>query len=161
MQKGVDIIIQGRLEGELWSGFTDILRRVEVPSRWGSWSYEVLDAKLAMNTKAGSVLQLCVYTDLLTQIQGTEPENMYVVKPGPDQIGFEEECFRYQDFAAYYRRTRNDLLKQMEHEQLDNSYPHPVDNCTQCSWWLDCDKRRRADDHLTFIAGIHKSHISN
>ena len=44
MQDGVDYIIQGRLDYDGWGGFADILRKVmDKPSRWGDWSYEVMD----------------------------------------------------------------------------------------------------------------------
>ena len=42
----------------------DILRRVEVSSALGGWSYEPVDTKLARETKAGTILQLCLYADL-------------------------------------------------------------------------------------------------
>lgn len=159
MRDGYDIILQGRLEDENWGGYADILRKVHRPSVFGSWSYEVLDTKLATNTKAGSVLQLCVYTELLSKIQTTEPENMIVVKPGPEHTGFEEECFRYRDFSAYYRWVQKDFRDHLERSDLAQSYPAPVVHCQICSWWRDCEKRRRADDHLTYVAGIHRKHI--
>ena len=56
-----------------WGGRTDVLLRVEHPgrtSRFGGWSYEVVDCKLASETKAESVLQLCLYSELLAELQG-------------------------------------------------------------------------------------------
>ncbi|MGK3947035.1 hypothetical protein ABK046_52785, partial [Streptomyces caeruleatus] len=41
MKAGAQIIAQGALESDRWSGRTDVLRRVEKPSRFGAWSYEV------------------------------------------------------------------------------------------------------------------------
>ena len=43
MRSGHDVIVQGALADGRWSGRTDILRRVEVPSDLGDWSYEVID----------------------------------------------------------------------------------------------------------------------
>ena len=40
------------------------------------------------------------------------------------------------------------------------TYPEPVEQCNICRWWQECDKRRRADDHLSLIASIRKIHIS-
>ena len=48
-------------------------------------------------TKAGTILQLCVYTDMLGRLQGLTPEHMHVVKPGGD---FEPETFRFAEFHA-------------------------------------------------------------
>ena len=48
---------------------------------------------------------------------------------------------------------------QFRKEINNNSYPDPVSHCDICQWWPDCDKRRRSDDHLTFVAGIQKAQI--
>src|SRR5262249_19472242 len=61
MKAGAQIIVQGALQVAHWTGRPDILRRVEKPSHLGSWSYEVIDAKLARETKGSSVLQICLY----------------------------------------------------------------------------------------------------
>src|SRR5262249_39974408 len=81
---GGGVIVQATLVEGLWSGRADVLRRVERPSRLGSWSYEVWDTKLARETKAGSVLQICLYSDLVGSIQGARPERMYIVPPRDD-----------------------------------------------------------------------------
>ena len=81
MKRGVQVIVQGALSHDQWVGRADILRRIKVPSAIGNWSYQVIDTKLARETKAGTVLQLCLYSDLLTKAQGLEPEYMYVIVP--------------------------------------------------------------------------------
>jgi uncharacterized protein len=81
MKRGVQVIAQGALSHDGWVGRADILRRVEVPSALGGWSYEAVDTKLARETKAGAVLQLCLYSELIKQIQGLAPEQMSVVVP--------------------------------------------------------------------------------
>jgi predicted RecB family nuclease len=80
-RRGVPVIGQAALSHQGWNGRADILRRVEVPSGLGSWSYEPIDTKLARETKAGAILQLCLYSDLLTGAQRLPPEYMYVVAP--------------------------------------------------------------------------------
>ena len=67
MRDGAPIIAQGALQSGQWGGRTDILRRVERPSDLGSWSYEVIDTKLARETKGNTILQLCLYSDLLAE----------------------------------------------------------------------------------------------
>src|SRR5262249_25999564 len=57
MKAGAKIIAQGALQAAPWNGRADILRRVEKPSNLGSWSYEVIDTKLARETKGSTVLQ--------------------------------------------------------------------------------------------------------
>lgn len=82
MQAGVAVIVQGAFLQGVWSGRADVLIRVPLPSALGDWSYEVVDTKLARETKGGTVLQLCLYSDLLAAAQGREPEQMHVVIPG-------------------------------------------------------------------------------
>jgi predicted RecB family nuclease len=81
MQAGRSVVIQGALKHEGWGGRADVLRRVDRRSGLGAWSYEVTDTKLARETKAGTILQLCLYSDLVAQVQGCEPEYMDVVSP--------------------------------------------------------------------------------
>ena len=52
MRSGADVIYQGVLFDEPWLGKPDFLRRTEVPSDLGNWSYEVVDTKLAREAKA-------------------------------------------------------------------------------------------------------------
>ena len=81
MRAGSEVIVQGALAEGSWSGRPDILRRVEVPSGLVGWSYEVIDTKLARETRSGTILQLSLYSDLLGSVQGVSPERMYVVAP--------------------------------------------------------------------------------
>jgi hypothetical protein len=57
MTAGAQIIVQGAFQTGRWVGRTDVLRRVETPSDLGAWSYEVIDTKLARETKGGTVLR--------------------------------------------------------------------------------------------------------
>ncbi len=151
MRTGADVIVQGALVAPGWRGRADVLRRVDTPSSLGAWSYEVVDTKLARETKAGSVLQLCVYSDLLGQAQGVAPEHMHIVAPWSN---FQPQTFRVADFAAYYRRTKSALEGTLRQERSDGNYPEPKDHCKVCRWREPCDQRRRADDHLCLVAGI-------
>lgn len=54
MREGADVIVQATLVNGHWSGRADVLRRVERPSRFGGWSYEVWDTKLSRETRGGS-----------------------------------------------------------------------------------------------------------
>ena len=140
-----------------WAG-TDILRRVETPSDLGNWSYEVVDTKLARETKGGTVLQLCLYSDLLSIAQGYAPEYMYVVVPWSDYI---PQAFRTAEYAAYYRRVKEGLQQFLTAQTYESAtYPDPKEHCEICRWRLHCDTQRRADDHLCLVAGITKVQIN-
>src|SRR5437870_9415972 len=79
MKSGVPLVVQATLEIGRWFGRADVLQRVGRPSKLGDWSYEVYDCKLARETKAETILQLSLYSELLGTLQGVLPEYMYVV----------------------------------------------------------------------------------
>lgn len=154
MQEGYEVIVQPTMESGRWAGRADILIKVDKPSKLGNWSYEVQDTKLAQDTKAGTILQLCLYSEIVSIIQGRDPEWMYVVKP--DAFSNPEK-FRYHDFSAYFRQVKSSLIKSVD--EVQHTYPVPVELCHVCSWWEVCRDKRRADDHLSLVAGIRKMHI--
>jgi predicted RecB family nuclease len=147
MLAGVDIIYQARLQHEIWLGWADFLIKSDRPSSLGHWSYEVLDTKLSNNTRASSILQICLYSKLLEYVQGVLPENMYIRNPNG------EETFRVNDYMAYFRLIQKHLLTSIVNRE-EQTYPDPVPLCEMCEWWSMCNERRRADDHLCFIAGM-------
>ncbi|HEX6571752.1 MAG TPA: TM0106 family RecB-like putative nuclease [Steroidobacteraceae bacterium] len=154
MRDGVDAIYQGALAHGAWSGRADFLLKVNAPSNLGAWSYEACDTKLARETKAGTILQLCVYSYLLERIQGARPVHMHVVTPGTD---FTPETHRVDDYGAYFR-----LLERSIEDFLADpvaTYPEMVPHCDYCSWWTRCEQRRRDDDHLCYVAGISSTQI--
>lgn len=156
MRAGKEIIAQGALRSGRWSGRTDILRRVNTPSDLGDWSYEVIDTKLARETKGGTVLQLSLYADLLANVQGTPPEKIYVVAPWSD---YEPQIFRFSDYSAYFRSAKKAAEEAANENDLVTTYPEPKEHCDICRWRNPCDQRRRDDDHLCLVANISKNQI--
>lgn len=161
MQQGVDVIAQGALGNEAWFGRPDALRRVPpsqqseqaagsvfaraarvepAPSRKWPWSYEVLDTKLTHETKATTILQLSLYSELLKEAQGLPPESLWVVTPAPSEQ-FTEEQHRVSDYAAYYRHVKRRLI-----EAVAGDDPRVAHG----EWRLASDKRalaRRVEKH--------------
>jgi uncharacterized protein len=157
LRDGRDVIVQGALREGQWYGKPDILRRVAAPSALGPWSYEVMDTKLARETRAGTVLQLSLYSEMLASLQKLEPEYFYVVTPDPEQP---VKRYRVNDYAAYVRLTRARLAataKQSAEDVAAANYPEPVDHCQICAWARDCREKRCEDDHLSLVAGITRT----
>ena len=73
MRAGTGIILQSALRNGRWFGRPDVLRRVETPSAFGPWSYEVFDTKLAKETRGGTVLQLALYSEMLGIVRAQSP----------------------------------------------------------------------------------------
>ncbi|WP_319567947.1 TM0106 family RecB-like putative nuclease [Cohaesibacter marisflavi] len=157
MASGTEIIIQGALQHGRWSGRTDVLRRVETPSNLGAWSYEIIDTKLARETKGGTVLQLCLYADLLEDAQGIAPEYVYVVAPWSN---YEPQQFRFADYVAYFRKAKAAIEAATSAETPPDAYPDPKEHCDICRWRDQCDKSRRDDDHLCLVAGLSTNQIA-
>ena len=155
MRQGPDVIVQAYLGLDRWRGRADILLKVNRSSDLGDWSYEVIDTKLAQETRAGTILQLCLYSNIVGEFQGTRPEFMHVVAPGHD---FQPETFRVDDFVAYYRLVQQNLVGAADSYSSDSpgTYPEPVPQCDICRWWSHCDRRWREDDHLSLVAGLSK-----
>lgn len=152
MKAGVDVVYQARLkEIGKWGGWADFLKKVDKPSDLGDWSYEVWDTKLANETKAGTILQIGLYSERIAQIQGTTPEYMGVIKPEG------EERYRYDEHAAYIRLVKRNLEEAISIDT--DTYPEPVSHCDICKWWKNCNAVWRTDDHLTFVAGMGTSQI--
>ena len=151
MRRGAEVIYQGRLEDAdgRWSGYPDFLLRVDAPSALGPWSYEVLDAKLARAAKGAAVLQLLLYSDLLALAQGAAPERMHLALGGD---GRDHASFRVVEYSAYYRAVRRGF--EAHAEAPPETYPEPVAHCDLCEWKRSCAQRRRADDHMSLVAGI-------
>jgi predicted RecB family nuclease len=157
MQRGDDVIVQGALAEDEWFGKPDILRRVSRPSVFGDWSYEVADTKLSRETKAGTLLQLSLYSQMLEAAQAQAPEWMHVVTPKPINP---VESYRCAEFAAYARSVRSRLRSAVagSPDQLAQAnYPEPVEHCLVCRWSDECRSKRRADDHLSLVAGASRS----
>ncbi len=155
MRDGADVIFQGTLFDGRWRGHPDFLvRRDDRPSVLGSWSYDVADTKLAKRVKAAAILQMCVYADLLERLQGIPPETIAVVTGDR-----RSHPHRLADYAAYYRAAKARFEARVfgAGGAAPDTYPEPVDHCRVCSWWQVCMDRRRADDHLSIVAGAART----
>jgi uncharacterized protein len=156
MRRSVDVIVQAPLGNDRWSGYADLLIKVPVGSHLGDWSYEAHDTKLARETRAGAILQLCVYTELVGELQGLTPEHFVVVTPAGSHT------YRFDEVAAYYRLVKAQLGRHVVGDGASSeravTYPDPVDHCGVCRWWPVCNQQRRADDHIQFVANLSRSH---
>jgi len=154
MRAGADVIFQATFFDGRWRGHADfLLRRDDRPSTLGSWSYDVADTKLARRVKAAAILQMCVYADLLERLQGIAPETVSVVTGDG-----ESHPHRLADYGAYYRAAKARFEERVFGDgPRPDTYPEPVEHCRVCTWWPVCIDRRRADDHLSIVAGAARS----
>ena len=99
--QGPEVVFQGAFLSGNWGGWSDFLERVDRPSALGPFSYEVADTKLKRRPHPKHVLQLVLYSDLLTEVQGVAPEFAHV------ELGDGTRAtLRLADYAAYARMAR-------------------------------------------------------
>jgi uncharacterized protein len=160
MRSGIDVIYQATFFDGRWRGHADFLLKVDRPSDLGAWSYEVADTKLSRAVKGSALLQVCVYSDRLAQLQGLEPELVHVVTGDG-----ETHAHRLADYAAFYRSVKDrfesavfgDGAGPARDPAAAATYPDPVEHCRVCTWFPACMDRRRADDHLSLVAGMSRA----
>ena len=151
LREGATAIYQATFQHGPWRGHSDFLIRVEKPSALGAWSYEAVETKLARSIKAGALIQLCFYSDLLAAIQGVQPEFMHLV------IGrsMKPESLSVIQYIAYFRKIKRDF--EAAFNTAPDTYPEPTEHCDVCGWFSLCDRRWHDDDYLSLVAGITRS----
>jgi uncharacterized protein len=153
MSRGVDLIYQGTLLTPGWVGRPDFLSRVD--GAGGRWQhhYEPMDAKLSREPKASAIMQLCAYVEQLSQLQGVFPRRFHIA-PGASLAPLP---LLTADYAAYFRSVRQRMAAFVQDAApASEPYPEPVEHCMVCRYWKRCEDRRRADDHLSLVAGISR-----
>jgi uncharacterized protein len=155
MASAANIITQAPLVSGRFRGRADVLLRTNTRCPvLGEWSYRVVDTKLASETRGGTILQLCLYSRIVGELQELLPEDFWVVSPG----GFESpQKFRTADYLAFARRVEAELVGSVDGEIPEEPRaPEPVNDCDVCRWWERCDKQRRDADHISLVAGISR-----
>ncbi|ATY30605.1 TM0106 family RecB-like putative nuclease [Sphingomonas psychrotolerans] len=150
MREGPDVIFQGAFLSGAWGGYSDFLERVDRPSSLGAWSYEVVDTKLKRKPDPKHVLQLSLYSDLISDVQGLRPEAAHLQLGGGSRF-----TVRLADVASYARHARSvfeTFLRERPETRSD-----PVSACSLCRWKDHCRAAWEATDSLSLVAGITKS----
>lgn len=153
MASGVDVIYQGTLLDGCLAGHADFLMRVEHPSRFGPYGYEVYDTKLARSAQAKHVVQLGFYSRLLEHAQGSAPVMMHIAL-GDGTVS----SHRVADYAHYLAMAQTRFLERVEQGEID-TFPEPCESCGFCPWRERCDAQWIETDHLSQVAGITRLQI--
>jgi uncharacterized protein len=151
MRSGVDVVYQGTFFDGTWGGQADFLLRVESPCALGDWSYEIADTKLARRLKVAALLQMAVYAERLTVLQGRAPERLVVVTGDG-----EERPWRLVDVAAYARMAQARLEAFVA--APPPTEPAPIAYCDQCRWAALCRSELTTADDLGLVAFMRGDH---
>ena len=149
-RSGVDIIYQARLCQPSWQGNTDFLIKCKTPSNLGAFSYEALDTKLAHNPEPKYILQLCIYSHLLTAFQGLQPQKMHLYLGNKSQHSFNVRDFIY--YCSHIREKFERFMKSLP----EKSSPEPCSHCQLCQWKDICAQEWKEKDHLSLVANIRR-----
>lgn len=150
MRLGTEVIFQAALSGGCWGGYSDFLERVDRPSNFGHWSYEVVDTKLRRTPHPKHVLQLALYSELLAGVQGVLPEYAHLELGDGSRF-----TVRLSQVSAYARHART-VFENFLKEQPETR-PEPVAACTLCRWKEHCQGEWNRRDSLALVAGITRS----
>lgn len=153
MKNGSEYIAQATLLKGQWHGFADLLKRVDWPSSLGPFSYEAVDVKLSKQPEPSHIIQLCVYSDLVEQYQGTAPLFFSVILGNG-----EEKCYQFSDFAQYYVTIKR-KFEVYASSSPAHSISSPCSFCSRCHWQDLCNEQWKKDDHLSLVANIQQSQI--
>lgn len=149
---GPEVVFQGAFLSGSWGGWSDFLMRVRRPSALGQFSYEVADTKLKRRPHPKHVLQLVLYSDLLTEIQGAVPEFAHV------ELGTGERAtLRLADYAHYARAARARLDAFVASPTVTR--PVPCADCSFCRWPDHCTSVWKLEDSLFKVANITKGQV--
>jgi uncharacterized protein len=154
MRAGADVVYQATFFDGTWRGHADfLLKRTDRVSDLGPWAYDVADTKLARRIKVPALLQMALYGDLLSGLQGVPPELLTVVTGDQQEL-----VFRYSDAEAYARTARARFLARLADGELADPYPNA--HCGVCPWRETCTARWREEDSLSLVAAMRRDHAT-
>jgi len=145
---GVDVIYQPRLEVPPFFGYADFLLKCADD---GDLHYEVCDTKLARSIKPVFPLQLCLYSEMLSAMQGRMPEHFHIALGSG-----ETRSFRTDSFLYLYRAIRERFLE-FQAAFDPASPPHPGDSCSHGGWGGTAERILEGIDSLCRVANITRS----
>jgi len=149
MKRGVALIYQGTLLDGEWSGRPDLLRRVDVPSKFGDWSYEAIDIKSSREVTEAQSYQIVFYSLLLKKIQGVKPEEGRIVN-----VDCEERSFLIEDVEADFFDILDRIIAIRAKEKPPLSF---MSSCKDSPWFGMCKKEAEEGDDISLIYKIYQS----
>ena len=154
MKNGCEVIHGGYLKKDKWRGeFDFLIKNNNLSSKFGNYSYEVIDTKNSKKTKPDHVIQLGMYTYMLEDTQGVLPKRFTVVLK--DMI---EENVQINQVNEFFKTHRENYEKYVLNG-IDKAKPEKCSFCQNCSWKEECEKKWIKEDNLNQIGGLTKVHL--
>ena len=129
MIHGYDFIYQASFNNDQIRGAVDLLKRVEIPSKLGSFSYVPIECKLASNVNITFIIQALCYCDLLDETLGLIPKTFEIYLGGGSF-----ECFEVHKFWDWYQFKKNEyktFLRNFDPNKEPEDIPGDHSNWTE------------------------------
>lgn len=153
LRDGPDVIYQGAFLEGVWQGYSDFLIKVPRSSDLGDFSYEVADTKLSRSAKPKHLIQMGIYSDILTREQGKRPERMHVVL-GDGSVA----SVRVDAVIHYFGFARSRFTAYIDSTPT-KSAGVPCSHCLYCRWAKSCGAEWEAANHLSLVAGMTRGQV--
>ena len=135
MKEGWEVIHGGYLQRDKWRGeFDFLIINKDLKSKFGDYSYEVIDTKNSNKPKPDHIIQLGMYTYMLEQTQGVLPKRFTIVLK--DMI---EENVQVNQVNEFFKTHRENYEKFVSNG-IDKTKPEKCSFCQICSWKEECEK---------------------
>lgn len=152
MREGVDRIYHGMLMSDEFVGEPDLLeRRTDRPSDFGAYHYVAIDIKSAERLSDAHKYQLVCYGELLKAVQGTRPEEGYVLNMSRTLISFPLREFE-QQFHATLADIRDVLAGNVPP-------PHLSSSCKQSPWFGECKALAMKTRDIALLYNVKKKAV--
>jgi len=154
MKEGWEIIYGGYLKRDKWRGeFDFLIINRNLKSKFGDYSYEVIDTKNSNKPKPDHIIQLGMYTYMLEGTQGVLPKRFTIVLK--DMISEDVQVNQVNEFFKTHRENYEEFVN----GEIDNTKPEKCSFCQICKWQEECEKIWIDKDSLNQVGGLTKVHL--
>ena len=154
MKEGWEVIHGGYLKRDNWRGeFDFLIINKDLKSKFGDYSYEVIDTKNSNKPKPDHIIQLGMYTYMLEETQGVLPKRFTIVLK--DMVREDVQVNQVNEFFKTHRINYETFVK----NGIDKTKPEKCSFCQICSWKEECEKLWIEEDNLNQIGGLTKVHL--
>src|SRR6056300_1435848 len=154
MKEGWEVIHGGYLKRDKWIGeFDFLIINKDLKSKFGDYSYEVIDTKNSNKPKPDHIIQLGMYTYMLEHTQGVLPKRFTIVLK--DMIKEDVQVNQVNEFF----KTHTVNYEKFINNGIDKIKPEKCSFCQICSWKEECEKIWIKEDNLNQIGGLTKIHL--
>ena len=154
MKEGWEVIHGGYLKRDNWRGeFDFLIINKDLKSKFGDYSYEVIDTKNSNKPKPDHIIQLGMYTYMLEETQGVLPKRFTIVLK--DMVREDVQVNQVNEFFKTHRINYEKFVK----NGIDKITPEKCNFCQICSWKEECEKLWIKEDNLNQIGGLTKVHL--